>query len=85
VLTVVLVLAGAWPLLPGMWLTCYGAAVVSGGAFSVRAVPVLGTVLFTLGAVTLFLPQTAHAAMLGAGFGGAHLVFGFFIARYHGG
>jgi len=84
-LTVALLLADAWRLLPGMWLVCYGAAVVSGGAFSVRAVPVLGTVLMALGAATLFLPAAAHPWMLGAGFGAAHLFFGFFIARYHGG
>ena len=84
-LTAALVFNGAWSLLPGMWLVCYGAAVVSGGAFSVRAVPVLGTVLVGLGAVTLFLPAAAHVWMLGIGFGGAHLLFGVFIARYHGG
>jgi len=85
VLTVALALAGAWPLLPGMWLVCYGAAVVSGGAFSVRAVPVFGTVLIAVGTVTLFLPASMHTWMLGAGFGALHLIFGSFIARYHGG
>ncbi len=85
VLTAALVVAGAWQLLPGMWLVCYGAAVVSGGAFSVRTVPVLGTALIVLGAVTLFVPAWAHAWMLGAGFGAFHLIFGLFIARYHGG
>ncbi len=84
-LTAALVLAGAWQLLPGAWLVCYGAAVVSGGAFSVRTVPVFGTVLVILGAATLFVPVAAHAWLLGAGFGVAHLFFGFFIARYHGG
>jgi hypothetical protein len=85
VLTAALVAAGAWQLLPGMWLVCYGAAVVSGGAFSVRTVPVLGTALMVLGAVTLFVPASAHPWMLGAGFGAFHLIFGAFIARYHGG
>lgn len=84
-LTAALVSAGWWRLLPGTWLVCYGAAVVSGGAFSVRAVPVLGTVLVALGAAALFLPAATHVWLLGAGFGVAHLSFGFFIARYHGG
>jgi hypothetical protein len=84
-LTAVLVLAEQWTLLPGTWLLCYGAAVVSGGAFSVRAVPVLGSVLMGLGAIALFAPIAAHAWLLGAGFGAAHLIFGIFIARYHGG
>lgn len=84
-LTVTLVAAGAWHVLPGMWLVCYGAAVVSGGAFSVKAVPVLGVVLMVLGTAALFLPAATHAWLLGAGFGGAHLIFGIFIARNHGG
>ncbi len=84
-LTAALVAGGAWALIPGTWLVCYGAAVVSGGAFSVRTVPVMGTVLVVLGAVALFVPTTMHVWLLGAGFGGAHLIFGYFIARYHGG
>lgn len=84
-LTLALVRADAWALLPGTWLVCYGAAVVSGGAFSVRVVPVMGTVLVALGAVTLFVPDSAHRWMLGIGFGATQLVFGYIIARYHGG
>jgi hypothetical protein len=84
-LTAALAAAGAWHLLPGTWLMCYGAAVVSGGAFSVRTVPVFGTVLVVLGAAALFLPVVTHAWLLGAGFGAAHLLFGYLIARYHGG
>ena len=84
-LTAALAYAGSWHLLPGTWLVCYGAAVISGGAFSVRTVPVFGTVLVILGAAALFLPTATHAWLLGAGFGAAHLLFGFLIARYHGG
>ena len=84
-LTIALVRASAWDLLPGAWLTCYGAAIVSGGAFSVRAVPVLGALIIALGAAALFLPAITHAWLLGAGFGALHLGFGIFIARYHGG
>lgn len=84
-LTAALVRASLWDLLPGTWLTCYGAAVVSGGAFSVRAVPVLGVLLIALGAAALGLPAVTHPWLLGAGFGVLHLLFGFFVARYHGG
>ncbi len=84
-LTIALVRASAWDLLPGAWLTCYGAAVVSGGAFSVRAVPVLGALIVAVGAAALLLPAVTHAWLLGAGFGALHLGFGVFIARYHGG
>ena len=84
-LTAALVRASAWDLLPGAWLTCYGAAVVSGGAFSVRAVPIFGALLLAIGAAALFLPASTHLWLLGTGFGALHLLFGFFIARYHGG
>jgi len=39
VLTVALVQAGAEALLPALWLSLYGAAMIGGGAFSVRVVP----------------------------------------------
>ncbi|MBI2408753.1 MAG: hypothetical protein HYV19_10675 [Gemmatimonadetes bacterium] len=84
-LTAALAAHGAWSLLPGTWLVCYGAAVVSGGAFSVRTVPVFGAVLLVLGALAFLLPAFAQVWLLGAGFGAAHLLFGYFIARYHGG
>ena len=84
-LTLAMVRAEAWSLLPGTWLVCYGAAVVSGGAFSVRVVPVMGTVIVSLGALTLFLPTVTHTWMLGSGFGATELIFGYIIARYHGG
>ncbi len=84
-LTGALVRTAAWDLLPGAWLTCYGAAVVSGGAFSVRAVPVFGTILVALGALALFFPAATHVWLLGLGFGLLHLIFGLFIARNHGG
>jgi hypothetical protein len=85
ILTAALAAHGAWSLLPGTWLVCYGAAVVSAGAFSVRTVPVFGAVLIGFGALAFLLPLSAHVWLLGAGFGVAHLLFGYFIARYHGG
>ena len=84
-LTAVLLVSGMVALLPGVWLLLYGTGVVTGGAFSVRTVPVMGLGFMALGAVALLAPSSWGDALLAAGFGGLHLIFGAFIAWRHGG
>lgn len=84
-LTVVLFRAGDVAALPGMWLLLYGAAIVAGGAFSVRVVPVMGFCLMTLGALALFSPVAWGDLYMAAGFGALQIVFGWLIARRYGG
>jgi hypothetical protein len=84
-LTAALVVRGAFDLLPGLWLLSYGAAIVTAGAFSVRAVPLMGLGFLAFGGGALVTPAAWGDVWMGAGFGGLHICFGFLIARRYGG
>ncbi len=84
-LTVVLYRAGLARALPGTWLLLYGTGIVTGGAFSVRIVPLMGLCFMGVGAVALFGPASWGNWCMAAGFGGLHVLFGIIIARRYGG
>ncbi len=68
-----------------VWLLCYGAAIVCGGAFSIKAVPVMGWCFIALGAIAFVLPRGYGDELMALSFGVLHIVFGFIIARKYGG
>jgi len=84
-ITAAMLSRGHTDMLPGVWLACYGAGIIAGGAFSVRAVPLMGLGFLTLGAVALLAPASWGNPLLAAGFGALHVSFGLYIARRHGG
>lgn len=84
-LTALLYKAGLMSAIPGMWLLLYGTGVVTGGMFSVGIVPVMGLCFMILGAVAIFCPAAWGNYFMAGGFGGLHIIFGFIIARKHGG
>jgi hypothetical protein len=84
-ITGVLVRAQVYDALPPIWLLLYGVSFVSSGAYSIPLVPLMGFCFVGIGFIACFTHLWAGNALLGAGFGGLHIVFGFMIARSHGG
>src|SRR5215204_6356737 len=84
-LTIMLVQAGMTNAIPGVWLLLYGTGVITGGMFSVRAVPAMGLCFMALGALALFSPAIGINWFMDVGFGGLHLLFGAIIVRKYGG
>ena len=85
VLTIVLYNAGQFGWLPGVWLLLFGTAVATGGAFSVRVVPIMGLCFMALGIAAFVTPALLGNHLLAAGFGGINIAFGLVIAVKHGG
>lgn len=71
--------------IPPVCMLCYGAAVVCGGAFSVRVVPVMGWCFMAFGAAAFLLPTSYGNLMMAASFGLLHIIFGAIIAKKYGG
>jgi len=73
--------AGNLHAIPGTWLLLYGCALIATSAPTTRIVGVLGGLFVMLSLLAFWLPASLHPLVLGAGFGGLHLVFGVLIGR----
>ncbi|MEN3338927.1 MAG: hypothetical protein V7647_2603 [Acidobacteriota bacterium] len=67
------------------WLLLYGVGVLTGGMFTVPVVRVLGACFVAAGIAASLTPPEWGNVWLAIGFGGLHVGFGAFLARYHGG
>jgi hypothetical protein len=84
VLTAALVRSNSFDALPAIWLLLYGAGVLAGATASVPVLTWLGVGMMALGAAASLVGRFGDL-WLAAGFGGLHVIFGFIIARKHGG
>jgi hypothetical protein len=84
-MTVGLWMHGVWALMPPAWLLLYGTGVLTGGAFSVAPMRVLGLLFMAIGVAAMLTPPSMGNVWLGIGFGALQVVFGLYIAKRHGG
>lgn len=83
-LTALFLLNGLYRFLPVVWLGLYGTAVITGGAYSVRIVPLMGWLFLGLAGLSVVIPGYGNWFMA-AGFGALHIIFGLLIGRKYGG
>lgn len=81
VMTAVHVHYGNPQAIPGTWLILYGCSLVSASAVTNRTIGLLGAAFVAFGLTALVLPDAFQIFMLGAGFGGLHIVFGLYMRR----
>jgi hypothetical protein len=62
--------------LPGVWMLCYGQGALATAAYAPRAIGRMGAGMLAAGALALALGPAWGVALMGAAFGGGHLVLG---------
>ncbi|HEY0799439.1 MAG TPA: hypothetical protein VGD54_01245 [Steroidobacteraceae bacterium] len=67
--------------IPGTWLLLYGCALVAASAATTRIIAALGALFILFGLSALLLSDDFQILVLGAGFGGLHIIFGVLIGR----
>jgi hypothetical protein len=81
VMTVVHWNSGNLHAIPGTWLLLYGCALISASVAATRMIAIMGAAFVALGLLALLAPDRLQILLLGAGFGGIHVLFGFLIGR----
>jgi hypothetical protein len=81
VMTAVLWSSGNLHAIPGTWLLMYGCGLIAASTATARTIGILGGAFVAVGLLALALPDSLQIAMLGAGFGGLHILFGYLTRR----
>lgn len=81
VMTFVLWSSGMQRIIPGTWMLLYGCGLIAASAATARTIGILGGSFVAVGLLALLLPQSWQIAMLGVGFGGLHILFGYLMGR----
>lgn len=63
--------------LPGVWMLCYGQGALATSAYAPSGIRWLGIAMLFFGALTLALGTAWAGVLMGAAFGGGHLILGF--------
>ena len=85
ILTVYLVHQQAYDALPGIWMVCYGTALMGASLFTQWAVRYFGLGFLLFGGVALMFLRDYAMWSMGLGFGATHLLFGAYVLwRYRG-
>ncbi len=85
ILTSLFYFKGLFTMMPTVWLTLYGTAVITGGAYSVKIVPIVGWMFIGLGLISVLVDSSYGNWLMGVGFGGLQVIFGLIVARRYGG
>ena len=67
--------------IPGTWLLLYGCALISASVAATRMIAAMGAAFVALSLIALLAPDSLQMLLLGSGFGGLHMFFGFLIGR----
>jgi hypothetical protein len=81
VLTAVLSTREALDVIPGTWLLLYGCALIAASVTTTRTIGVMGASFMVLGLFAFLVPMKFQILALGTGFGGLHMLFGWWISR----
>ena len=81
VLTAVLWSSANFHAIPGTWLLLYGCGLIAASTASTRTIGILGGAFVAFGLLAFLSPASWHVPLLGAGFGGLHILFGYVTNR----